>query len=65
MAEPPASIDELLVRARALSGLVVGEVAARVARPLPADEKRAKGFVGDVIEREGFAIADLRLALER
>lgn len=51
MAEPPASIDELLVRARALSGLVVGEVAARVARPLPADEKRAKGFVGDVIER--------------
>lgn len=46
-----ASREALLARARALSGLFVGEVAERVSRPLPADEKRAKGFVGDIIER--------------
>jgi DNA mismatch repair protein MutH len=29
----------------------VGELAARLERPLPPDEKRAKGFIGDLVER--------------
>lgn len=47
---PPASEAELLARARALAGLPLGELAARLDRPVPPDLKRAKGFVGQLVE---------------
>jgi DNA mismatch repair protein MutH len=47
---PPRDEDELLRRARALAGRTVAELAARLDRPVPADLRRAKGFVGQLIE---------------
>ena len=48
---PPASVDELVVRAAALAGRRVGELAAALGVALPPDERRAKGFVGMLAER--------------
>lgn len=50
-AEAPASIDELLVRARSLSGRTLGELARQQGLAAPPDLRRAKGFVGELIER--------------
>jgi DNA mismatch repair protein MutH len=46
-----ANEAELLGRARDLAGRTVAEVAARLTVPLPPDPRRAKGFVGQLVER--------------
>jgi DNA mismatch repair protein MutH len=46
----PSSEIELLARARALAGLRLGELAERLERPVPVDLRRAKGFVGQLVE---------------
>lgn len=46
-----ADVDELLERARALSGLTVAELAGRVGASLPRDPKREKGYIGRLVER--------------
>lgn len=50
-AAPPRDEAELLSRAAALSGLTLAELAARLDAPLPPDLRRAKGFVGGLLER--------------
>ena len=47
----PRSETELVIRARALAGRTIGEVAAELGLPCPLDLRRAKGFVGGLIER--------------
>jgi DNA mismatch repair protein MutH len=47
----PGSVRELELRAHALSGRSMGEVAAALGVPVPEDERRAKGFVGQLVER--------------
>lgn len=47
----PANEQELLERARALAGVTLAELAARAGAPVPPDLRRAKGFVGSLIER--------------
>ena len=53
MAQPlrPQSEAELVARARALSGRRVGELASELGLPCPPDLRRAKGFVGGLVER--------------
>ena len=46
-----ASEDELLSRARGIGGRTLAEIAASLAEPLPVDPRRAKGFVGELVER--------------
>src|ERR1700744_6551877 len=48
---PPSTEAELMQRARALSGLTLAELAARFELSAPPDLRRAKGFVGALIER--------------
>ncbi|MBC7792594.1 MAG: DNA mismatch repair protein MutH [Clostridia bacterium] len=48
--DAPASELELMVRARALANRTVAEIARALNWPLPEDPKRAKGFVGQLIE---------------
>jgi len=48
---PPSTEAELMQRARALSGFTLAEVAARFGLSAPPDLRRAKGFVGALIER--------------
>jgi DNA mismatch repair protein MutH len=47
----PASEQELLERAEALAGLSLSELAERWGVPVPPDLRRAKGFVGGLVER--------------
>lgn len=47
---PPLTLRELEIRADALQGRTVGELAAALARPVPAETRRAKGFVGALVE---------------
>ncbi|MEO1171338.1 MAG: MutH/Sau3AI family endonuclease [Myxococcota bacterium] len=46
----PGDEAELLLRARALANRSVDELARALAIALPADPKRAKGFVGQLVE---------------
>ncbi len=48
---PPQSARELLARARALAGGTFGELAATVGLAPPPSPRRAKGFMGDLLER--------------
>jgi DNA mismatch repair protein MutH len=48
---PPRDEAELIARAQALAGLRLLELAERHATPVPPDLRRAKGFVGGLIER--------------
>ncbi len=48
---PPASLEELRLRARGLGGRTVGALAQRLGDALPTDPVHAKGFVGGLIER--------------
>lgn len=48
--QPPRSEQELARRATDIAGLTVEELAARVGQPLPRDRRRAKGFVGQLLE---------------
>lgn len=47
----PASKDELLASARALSGLTFAEAAARLALAVPANFLHHKGWTGQMLER--------------
>lgn len=48
--DPPDSERELLARAHALAGVRLAELAARLGRTVPPDLRRAKGFVGQLVE---------------
>lgn len=48
--EPPTSEAQLFARASDLSGRTLGEVAARFDRVAPPDLRRAKGWVGQLLE---------------
>ncbi len=48
---PPQTEAELLARARALSGVCLGELAQRVGAEAPVDLRRAKGFTGQLVEQ--------------
>lgn len=48
--KPPVSERELMIRACALAQRNIGEIAHALEWPLPADARRAKGFVGQLIE---------------
>ena len=48
---PPASIDELLARARALTGSAVGAVLRDLGLEASADPVRTKGSAGETLER--------------
>jgi DNA mismatch repair protein MutH len=47
----PTSERELLERAAALAGVRLSELAERFGAPVPPDLRRAKGFVGSLVER--------------
>jgi DNA mismatch repair protein MutH len=57
---PPATEAELLARAAELAGLSLAELAARFSAEVPADLRRAKGFVGGLFERALGATAGSR-----
>jgi DNA mismatch repair protein MutH len=59
---PPRSEAELLARAGELSGFSMADVAARFDVPVPPDLRRAKGFVGSLLERALGATASSRAA---
>jgi len=59
---PPSSEAELLERAGELSGLTLGDVAARFGKIPPEDLRRAKGWVGQLIEHALGATARSRAA---
>jgi DNA mismatch repair protein MutH len=48
---PPRDEAELVERAATLAGLRLAELAARFDVPVPLDLRRAKGFVGSLVER--------------
>jgi DNA mismatch repair protein MutH len=48
---PPRDEAELVERAAALAGLRLAELALRLNASVPADLRRAKGFVGSLLER--------------
>ena len=58
----PESDAELLVRARELSGLSIAQLAQRFSLLAPPDLRRAKGFVGALVERALGASAGSRAA---
>ena len=47
----PETADELLARARALAGRNLGELAAAFGLALPPSPARAKGYIGQLVER--------------
>ncbi|ADJ27227.1 DNA mismatch repair endonuclease MutH [Nitrosococcus watsonii] len=47
---PPADERELLARAQALAGLSFAQIAAHLGRQVPRDLRRAKGWVGELLE---------------
>jgi DNA mismatch repair protein MutH len=58
----PESEAELLVRARELAGLSIAQLAQRFSLLAPPDLRRAKGFVGALVERALGATAGSRAA---
>jgi DNA mismatch repair protein MutH len=59
---PPAHEAELVARARALSGCTLAQIAERFSLVAPPDLRRAKGFVGALVERALGASAGSRAA---
>ncbi len=59
-ARPPTDERELIERARSLAGRSLGEIAARYGEPVPRDLTRAKGWVGQMVERALGATAGSR-----
>lgn len=51
MPEPPDSVATLMDRARALAGLTVAELGLKLGIDVPEDQRRAKGLVGQMLER--------------
>ncbi len=47
---PPADMDELLARAHGLAGRPLAEVAAGLGLATPADTRREKGWIGQLLE---------------
>lgn len=47
---PPRSEDELLNRARQLAGLTLSELAKKYNQVVPEDTRRAKGWIGQLLE---------------
>jgi DNA mismatch repair protein MutH len=47
---PPTSEAELLTRARGLAGRSLAELSERVMRTCPPDQRRHKGYVGELME---------------
>jgi DNA mismatch repair protein MutH len=56
----PTSEAELAARAATLAGLRLGELASELGEPVPPDLRRAKGFVGQLVERSLGATAGSR-----
>ena len=54
---PPHTLQELLERADRMAGLTLGQLAHAHQLPVPADLKRDKGWIGQLIEMELGAIA--------
>lgn len=48
---PPQSHEELLERVQNIAGLKLGTLAAQLARPVPDDFRRAKGWTGQLLEQ--------------
>jgi DNA mismatch repair protein MutH len=48
---PPATEEEMLGRAQELAGLTVGQIAASLGRSAPRDLRRAKGWIGELLEQ--------------
>jgi DNA mismatch repair protein MutH len=48
---PPRDLAELVLRAQALEGRTLGELARALGSPLPPDPRRAKGIAGQLVER--------------
>ena len=62
----PYDEAELLARAAELAGLRLHELALRFGAPVPPDLRRAKGFVGGLLERAlGATAARERCPLSR
>jgi DNA mismatch repair protein MutH len=57
---PPRDETELLARARRLAGLSLGALARELGEDVPADLRRHKGWVGQLIERALGATAGAR-----
>lgn len=57
---PPRTEQELLGRAQDLAGLTLSELAATFGVDVPPDLRRAKGFVGNLVERALGATAGSR-----
>ena len=57
---PPQTEQELVDRAGQLAGLSLRELALSLGLPVPADLRRAKGFVGGMLERALGATAGSR-----
>jgi DNA mismatch repair protein MutH len=49
--QPPDTEHELLERARAIAGVRLSDLALRAGVTVPLDLRRAKGFVGQLVER--------------
>ena len=47
---PPTSEEELLNRARKLAGLTLQQLSEKFNQPLPKDTRRAKGWMGQLLE---------------
>ena len=62
MISPPSTLAELLVRARALAGQTIGELGHDLGCQVPVDQRRAKGLVGQMLERALGASAGSRAA---
>ncbi len=56
----PATESELMARARALSGVSLGELAQQLGARVPESQLRAKGWVGQLLERALGATAGSR-----
>ncbi|MFO8025964.1 DNA mismatch repair endonuclease MutH [Thiohalophilus sp.] len=48
---PPDSIEQLLERSRQLAGLHFAELAKNLGEPVPDDQRRAKGWLGQLLEQ--------------
>ena len=57
---PPQDEPQLVERARDLAGRTIGEIAKHHGLEVPPDQRRAKGFVGQLVERTLGATAGSR-----
>ena len=47
----PLSKDELIVRAQALEGITIGELASAIGATIPEGRRSTKGFIGQLLEK--------------